>query len=270
MKKKLFCLMLVLIAILIPSGVIMAKEPHDVRLVDEAGLLSGDEQEKIRGKLDSVSEKQKFEIVIVTMDSIGASYPEDFADDYYDYHNYGYNDSRDGILLLVSMEDRDWHISTTGYGVTAVTDAGIEYLSDRFLPDLSNGNYAAAFDTFIDDCDRFVTHARNDKPYDEGNMPKTYNALLIVGGSVLAGLIIAIIVVSVFMGQLKSVRARKTAAEYIVTGSMKVEDSRDIYLYSNVTKRARPKQTSSSSSGGGSRTHRSSSGRSHGGGGGKF
>ena len=45
---------------------------------------------------------------------------------------------------------------------------------------------------------------------------------------------------------------------------MKVDESRDIFLYANVTKRAKPKDNSSSS------THKSSSGRSHGGGGGHF
>ncbi len=268
MKKRVLYMILVLIAVLIPSGVILADEAHDIRLVDEAGLLTDDEQESLLSKLDSVSEKHKFEVVVVTMASIGDSYPDDFADDYYDYNNYGYNDSRDGILLLVSMEDRDWHISTTGYGITAFTDAGIEYISDKFLTDLSAGNYFAAFDTFVEECDSFIKHARNDEAYDVGNMPKRYNAFLIIGGSVLAGLLTAIIVVVIFVGQLKSVRAQKTAAEYIVSGSMKIEDSRDIYLYSNVSKRARPKQTSSSS--GGSSTHTSSSGTRHGGGGGKF
>lgn len=271
MKKKIVCLVLVLIAVLLPSGIIMAEAAHDARLVDEAGLLSEDERETILDKLDSVSGKLKFEIVIVTVNSTGGSTPKDFADDYYDYHNYGYNEDGDGILLLISMEDRDYYISTVGYGITAFTDAGIEYISDRFQTDLSDGNYAGAFDTFVDDCEKFVTHARKDKPYDVENMPKVYNAPLIIGGSVLVGFVISIIVVCCFAGQLKSVRARKAAAEYIVSGSMKVVDSRDIYLYSHVTKHAKPKQTSSSSSGGGgSSTHRSSSGRSHGGGGGKF
>lgn len=273
MKKKIICLILVLIAMLIPSGVIMADEAHDIRLVDEAGLLSAEEYEKILGKLDSVSERQKFEVVIVTVNSIGNSTIRDFADDYYDYHNYGYNSGKDGILLLVNMEDetRGCHISTVGYGITAFTDAGQSYIYDRFMPDLIDGYYFAAFDTFIDECDRFVTHARESEPYDVDSMPKDYNAPLIIGGSVLAGLVISIIVIVCLVGQLKSVRAKKTASEYIVSGSMKVVDSRDIYLYSHVTKHAKPKQTSSSSSsGGGSSTHRSSSGTTHGGSSRKF
>ena len=75
---------------------------------------------------------------------------------------------------------------------------------------------------------------------------------------------VGISVVAVLSGQLKSVSGKGAAADYIVNNSMKVDESRDIFLYANVTKRAKPKDNSSSS------THKSSSGRSHGGGGGHF
>jgi hypothetical protein len=40
-------------------------------------------------------------------------------------------ENRDGVLLLVSTGDRKWHISTCGYGITAFTDAGIQYLGEQ-------------------------------------------------------------------------------------------------------------------------------------------
>lgn len=269
MKKIIAYMFLLFSALLMPADIIMAEEAHDVRLMDGAGLLDADGQADILSKLDSVSENLKFEVVIVTVDSVGSSTAQEFADDFYDYSNYGYNDGRDGILLLISVEGRDCCISTRGYGIKAFTDAGQSYIFDRIMPDLSDGNYYEVFDMFIDDCDRFVTHARDEEPYDVDNLPKDYNALPIILGSVVAGLIISIIVAACLAGQLKSVRPQKTAAEYIVSGSMKVVDSRDIYLYSNVTKTAKPKQTSSSE-GGGSSTHTSSSGASHGGSSRKF
>ena len=73
-----------------------------------------------------------------------------YADDFYDYNGYGYGDSRDGILLLISMEERDWRISTCGYGITVFTDAGQEYISDKFLPYLSDGDYSEAFTKYAD------------------------------------------------------------------------------------------------------------------------
>ena len=95
-----------------------------------------------------------------------------YADDFYDYNGYGYGENRDGILLLISMENRDYWISTYGYGMTAFTDAGLAYIQDQFLSDLSDGNYFESFTTFAELCDSFITQARTEKPYDTGNLPR--------------------------------------------------------------------------------------------------
>jgi uncharacterized membrane protein YgcG len=95
-----------------------------------------------------------------------------YADDFYDYNGYGFGANNDGCLLLVSMEDRDWWISTTGYGITALTDAGIEYIGDEFVSYLSDAEYAKGFDMFADLVDKFVTQAKEGNPYDVGNMPR--------------------------------------------------------------------------------------------------
>lgn len=80
------------------------------------------------------------------------------------------------------------------------------------------------------------------------------------------GFLIAIIAVSVMKSKLKSVRRQPAASSYIRPDSFQVTQSQDIFLYRNVTRTARPKDTGSSSGGG----HISSSGRSHGGSSGKF
>ena len=115
------------------------------QLVDDAGLLDSSEEEELESELDEISERQQFDVVVVTVNSLEGKTPQDYADDFYDYNGYGYGSDHDGVLLLVSMEDRDWYMSTTGYGITAITDAGREYISDQFVPYLSDGEYLEAF-----------------------------------------------------------------------------------------------------------------------------
>ena len=62
---------------------------------------------------------------MVTTDSLNGKTPEAYADDLYDNNGYGFGTDCDGVLLLVSTEDWDWHLSTCGYGMTAITDDGI-------------------------------------------------------------------------------------------------------------------------------------------------
>ena len=59
------------------------EEAHDVRLVDNAGLLSESEYGRILLSLDQISDRHQFELVIVTEESIGGSAARDYADDYF-------------------------------------------------------------------------------------------------------------------------------------------------------------------------------------------
>ncbi len=239
------------------------------RVVDMAELLSDSEKTALLSKLDEISERQKLDIVVLTVNTLDGKTPRDYADDFYDYNGYGFGENKDGILLLVSMEDRDWWISTTGYGITALTDAGIEYISEKFLSDLSDGDYAQAFTTYAELCDQFITQAKTGEPYDTGNMLKEpFNVAWNILVAFVIGLVVAVIVTNIMKKQLKTVQLKSEANNYVKANSMIVTENRDLFLYNQVSRRARPKETDNSS--GGSSTHTSSSGSSHGGGGGKF
>lgn len=238
------------------------------RLVDNADLLTDIEESTLLSKLNEISERQQADVVVVTADTLDGKMPMDYADDFYDYNGYGFGADKDGVLLLVSMEDRDWWMSTTGYGITAITDAGIEYISEKFLSDLSDGDYADAFTTYAELCDDFFTQARSGQPYDTGHMPKQpFNIARNLLIALIVGFVIALIATGVMKGKLKTVRFQSAASNYVKANSMNVTESRDMFLYTHVDRRAKPKDTDSSS---GSSTHTSSSGSTHGGGGGKF
>lgn len=78
---------------------------------------------------------------------------------------------KDGVLLLVSVgEENICCISTCGYGITAFTDDGIEYILKEMKGDLHDEKYFAAFQTFVNLCDKFITQARSGEPFG-GKMP---------------------------------------------------------------------------------------------------
>ncbi|MGT2755176.1 TPM domain-containing protein [Streptococcus ovis] len=242
------------------------------RLVDEADLLSQSEEEELLTTLDEISTRQKMDVVVATVNGLRGKTAEAFADDFFDYHNYGQGDDHDGILLLVSMEDRDWHLSTSGTAIRTFTDAGLNYMSDSFLPFLSSGDVAQAFSTYAGLADQFITQAKTDKPYDVGNLPKEpFNVLLWGGASLLTGIVVAWGYTAWLKGQLTSVRPQIGAQRYVKEGSFRLTKSQDLFLYRTVNRHARPKSSNQFGGGsGGSSIHISSSGHSHGGSGGKF
>ena len=143
MRKQLFGVLLALL-LCVTMAVPAFASSNMPRLVDNARLLTGSEQSELLDKLDEISQRQQVDIVVVTTDALNGKTPEAYADDFYDNNGYGFGKACDGVLLLISTEDWDWHLSTCGYGMTATTDDGIEYISNQFLPDLSDGDYMAA------------------------------------------------------------------------------------------------------------------------------
>lgn len=237
------------------------------RVVDNANLLAEDEKQALANKLNEISERQQLDIVVVTVNSLEGKTPQEYADDYYDYNGYGFGENNDGCLLLISLEDRDWHISTTGYGITAFTDAGIEYIGKQLVDDMGDGKWSKAFTRFADLADDFVTQAKSGTPYDTGNLPKNVGSII---KSILVSLAIGLIAAFFLTDKIskkytKAVRQKADAKDYLVNGSLQVTGSYESFSHTSVSRTPIPKESSSGSS-----THTSSSGTTHGGGGGKF
>ncbi len=274
MKKKLYTVIFTLILLTLSTSFAFAKKDRP-RLVDKADLLSDSAKTELLGMLDEISERQRLDLVIVTKKSLNGKTPREAADDFYDKKGYGFGDGKDGILFLISMEERDWYISTSGFGITAVTDAGREYMAERFLYDLGEGEYAAAFTSFAQLCDDFIAQARTGEPYDVDHLPKEpFEPVLTLILALFISFVISLIVTGSMKGKLKSVHSRPEADSYVKNGSVKLTKVNDLFLYSHVERREKPKDQDDSnrqtSQSGGSKTHVSSSGKTHGGGGGKF
>ena len=112
MKKRIFAVFLTILLLVLSTVGVWASNASDdsgfsgeyERLTDSAGLLSEGEAQNILTKLDEVSERQKFDIVILTVDSLEGATATEYADDFFDYYGYGYGEEKDGILFLISME----------------------------------------------------------------------------------------------------------------------------------------------------------------------
>lgn len=262
MKKIFLTLIAIIISCLMTITPVFAS--GETRCYDDASLLTSEESEKLNEKLNTLSHKYDFDIFVVTTYSLNGKTSTQYADDFFDEHKYAMGDGEDGILLLISMENRDWAISTCGFGIEAFSDAGQEYMIDQFKPMLSDGDYYEAFDEFADLCDDFINQAKTDEPYDSSNMPKGPIQIIWIPIAIVIGCLVSLIIMLGFKSQLKSVRYQPSASDYVK--NLKIKQQRDIYLYRNVTRTKKPEQTSN----GGSSTHMSSSGSSHGGSSGHF
>ncbi len=292
MKKLsvLFTLLICLAVLAIPVSA------TPLRLVDEADLLTAEEHAALLDELDAISLAHGADVVIYTLPLLNGHDITVWADTVYDSEGYGQGADYSGILFVISMAEREWAISTCGEAIDIFTDRRQQNMTDVMVPDLSAGNYADAFHTLAGYCADLLeagvpTYDEDDFTYigfDDIDDPvdivtpgyttgDTFSVVECIGISLIVGVIVAAIYTAVLKAQLKSVAPAKNAATYTRAGSFNLTQSREVFLYKNVTRRARQQNNGSSASSrsrasGSSRstTHRSSSGRSHGGSRGRF
>lgn len=248
-------------SVLFTSVYAEAKVP---RLVDNADVLTDSEEKSLLAKLNEISERQQIDVIIVTTYNAEYNTITQFADD---YNGSNFGDDGDGILLAMDFGKRDWAISTKGKAIRAFTEAGQKYMTDIFIPYISDGDIYKGFDTFADLCDKFIKQYKTGSAYDVGNLPKERNMVFLIGASVIPALLLALAVCYGMTSQLKTVRRQYAADSYELRNSFYVNTAQDFFLYKRLS---RTRRESSSSLGGGSSTHRSSSGGTYGGSSGKF
>lgn len=262
MKKRLS---VIILSLLLAVMLVVPAIASDNLVYDNAGLLYTGETEALNEILCTYSQLRGIDIAVLTADDTGGydtqTYTDLFANE---------NLSSDNILLCINMGDREWHISTAGTCINIYSDSILEYMGEQIVPYLSDGDYNTAFNEFASlandyaeayatgdygdiDIDPVITHQRTLSDY----LPRILMGLAVGVGAGFIGK-------GVLKSQLKSVHAQDSANSYVRKNSLNLTKQQDIYLYSTVSRVAKPKNTSSGSS-----TH-STGGVSHGGRGGSF
>lgn len=239
MKRTFFSALLALMMVF--ALVVSVSAATGEFVYDDADLLTRSEESALSRKLEQISDACDAQIVVVTVSEANMD-PDVLLELVYDSMDFGYGDRRDGVLLLVSMDPREYRILSNGYCGRAIDPHDIEDIGDAIVSDLSGGDYADAFDTFADQCAYYLDGYINGFPFDFGG---NLMICLIIG--VVVGLVVALIL----MAQLKTVRSQSRAHEYIKSGSMNIRIRNDIYLYRNVSRTRKESGGSSRSSGGG-------------------
>lgn len=260
----------------------MPGRERDPLVVDQADLFSARDENLLTEKATRISTEFKTNLVIVTADSAKLSedtreksasiWARDYADDFFDYNQYG----DDGVLLLISLDPRQVWISTTGTAIPLFSDARIEHMLDEIFKyaDLSNGDYAMAPYIFLDHVELNLQKGWNesgtagtDKFLTKKYLTDTEAKAALLAGAALAlcfYVIVRLRYASRAVPDIYDVRELAIASE---------SDLQDKYITTKTTTRRISSGSGGSGGGGGSSggggfsSHSGSSGSSHGGGG---
>ena len=276
MKKRGISLALLLALIVCLSVSVFAEGETLGYVTDAAGLLTQDEVEQLETLAQAASEQAQCGIYIVTVDDFTKYYDtssiEVCAQSIFEDYQLGYGADRDGILLLLSMAERDYDLDARGdFGNAAYTDYGKELLADEFLDNFSRNDWMGGFQDYIEASYSFAMNARNGEPvdtYDGG-----YNGFAARSGAkgftpgkllvlIFFPAITALIVCTILKGKMKSAVQKTEASEYMQQESIRLTRTLDQFTHVTETRTHIDRSTPRSGGGGGG-TSINSGGHSH-------
>lgn len=250
MKRNILILTLIL---LLPLLFALPAQAAGNYVTDEADILTPEEEEMLEALAEEISDSYDFGVYIMTVEDFwdyASGDAFDAAHWIYADRDLGRGDDHDGVMLLLSMEDRDYCLYTYGdYGNYAFTDGGREAMTEAFLDDFRYDDWLTGFEAYLEECRSYLEAAEQGQPYDYGFSDgggrggKILTRFAII---LLLPLIIAFVVISVLKAKMRSVAKAREAAAYVVGDLVLTGHCYDRYTHTTQTR----VKVSSSSSGG--------------------
>ena len=223
-------------------------EPDSVSMqyvFDISDLLTYEEWEELETRAADISNRQHCGVYFALVDDF-----TDYGDGsvyevtYQLYHGseLGFGKDRDGIIVLLSMEERDYATFVYGeYAEYAFDDFGQEKLEERFLDDFGDNDWYGGISHYLDACDEFLTKAEEGKPVRSSPWP-------MVGVAVGVSCLIAAGICIFLLRGMKSVHQKKEADAYLTEGGLHLTQQYDQYTHTTETRTKIEKSSSSSNS----------------------
>ena len=182
-------------------------------------------------------------------------YAEDSEAEYYQlYHanELGMGENRDGIIILLSMDERDYAMFVYGKNAEyAFNKYGQEQLEDAFLGYFGDNDWYGGASHYLDTCDEYLTLAEEGDPVRKNPLPMY---LIVVAASCAISGFICIML----KWKMQTVHKKVEANEYVAAGGLTLTKQYDRYTHTTETRRKirddsdSGGSTSSCSGGGGS------------------
>lgn len=238
MKKKItLSLLLALCLVLSLGGMALASSqitmPH---VTDAVGLLSNEEIMALEQQAGQIEDSYGCAPYILVVENFRVY--EDTTDIFeagmnlYERWELGHGPEKNGLLLILSMAERDYALVTYG-SVThrAFTDYGQDALCEQFLDNFRNDDWAGGFRDYLDGCAWLLEQAKNGTPYDVDTAPKGFSPLILV-----IPLVLALAVCLVLTAQMKTAKRKTEAGDYMVQGGAEMRVVQDIFTHRTVTR----------------------------------
>ncbi len=233
MKKRLTSFLLLLVLCLLLALPAAADSKRDLDLVcDTCGLLTEEQAGELNARAEEYSREYACDIIVIVVPDTDFYDVETFTEGVYHKYNFGWGTDRSGVILLLSMEERDYDLAAYGYGNTAFTDFGKQQLMKDVKSYLKKNDWYGGFSKYLDLCADYLRRAREGKPVDRGFFRLSAPVII---WALVAGLIFALIVTAVLKARMKSA-VLQTKADNYLSGDLRLDYEDDRFLKKDVVR----------------------------------
>lgn len=242
--KRWFAALLLIALLMLQTMPVFAAEGGAAQLVnDTAGLLTQAQSAELEAKAQAIRDEYGLDVAIITVPYMaGTTDAYAYAKQLYDQYGIGTGADRSGILLMLSMQQRDYALIAHGEGNNVLTDYGNEKMADSFLDYFHDDDWYGGFDDYLDTANDYCHDYYVDGEAYDVSLARTFGKicllLAVVGAPLIGALTVAAMVQS-----MKTAR-RQTHAEYYVdheNGGLVLSDQSDDYIFSQTIVTHRPK-----------------------------
>ena len=244
-------------AVVAPPAAVAASENTLRNVVDEAKLLTGAQAERLDKWAHEISEQYQCAVIVLTMADFGRGDWFETAMRIYAERGFGYGEDDRGVMLLLSMAERDAVLYVEGSAQEAFQEGyGQESLEANYLEFLRKNDFNGAFEQFIYDCAVYMELAVQGTPITNRDDPGRRAVGTVV--SIVVPLLVAAIFCLIQRQRMKTAKIQRSATQYVTKEGLDLTLKRDDYLYATETRT----KIETKSSGGSSSSSSHSSGRS--------
>lgn len=122
----------------------------ETRVFDDAGLFTKEEIDDFQSRITSMKKEMNMDVLIVTTSDAKGKSAKQYAEDYYINGSYGVGSDYRGVLFLIDMDNREMYILPVGKMNRFLTDQRWNAILDSSYESISQGNYAASAQAFLD------------------------------------------------------------------------------------------------------------------------
>lgn len=246
MTKKIFATLIAVIICL--SAVISASAYTQEYVIDYADKLSSSELEELDLLAEKLETAYGVTVLFCITEGTGDVSADEFASETYN----DYTDNENGIIIVHDDWDNTYFSFISGNAGEYLTDAAVDSMKDTY--DINESYYGGIYACY-ELAEEYLEngysggYVYNDEPSADSTetagatKEKDGVSIIWLPVSLVIGLLVGFLIVNGIASKNKSVKMQENATVYTRPGSMVITESEDNFLYKNLDRTEKPKQT---------------------------